>query len=133
MIGKLHVVELLLLLVFGLAVTLVVDVRILGSQIVDLLLEDVIDLLLIHLLLLLGSEADSSCKFLHFALNALGHCLARLVSEKSYHLPTTKMKLVKSILGVTKVVELLLDVFLGELSKISLGAGHSLGVLDSRI
>lgn len=122
--------KLLLLLVFGLAVAKIVDVRVLSSQVVDLLLEDVINLFLVHLLLLLGSEADATRKLLHLSLDALGDGLTRLVSQESHHLPATEMQLVQGILGVAKLVQLLLDVVLRELAEVSLSTSDGLGVLD---
>ncbi len=103
---------------------------VLSSKIVDLLLKDIIDLLLVHFLLLLGRKANTTSEFLHLTLYTLSYSLARLVPQKSYHLPATEMQLVESIFGVSKIIQLLLNAILRQLSQVGFCPSYSLRVLD---
>lgn len=76
----------------------------------NLLLEDVIDLFLVHLFLLAAGEADASGELLHLALAALRDGLARQVPEASDHLPASEPEQV--LLPAAQIDQLLLDVLL---------------------
>lgn len=93
-----------------------------------LLLEDVIDLLLIHLSLLLAGEADPAGKLLVFTLDALGDGETRLVPQECHHLPAREV--LNSVLFEAQVLQFRLDVTFRQLSQVGVCACDSLGVLD---
>ena len=76
LVDELDLIHLLLFLLLALTVTQILYLRVFTPQVVDLLLEDIVYLLLVHFFLFLRGKADSSCELLHLTLNALSDCLA---------------------------------------------------------
>jgi hypothetical protein len=68
----LQIVDLFLTLIPSLSIAIVLDeISCFPTKVVHLLLEDIIDLLLVHLPLLLGGEPNASCELLHLSFYTL--------------------------------------------------------------
>jgi hypothetical protein len=87
-IDLLHLFELFLPLILRLPVTHITKpLYILHLQVINLFLEYLINLLLIHLPLLFGCKPDPPRELLHFTLGTLGHRERRPVTQECHHLP----------------------------------------------
>jgi len=101
------------------------------TEIAHLLLEDLVHSLLIHFSLLLRCESYTSSEFLHVSFYALRYCLTWLLSEQGNHLPPSKA--LDRLFLEAQINQLILDLFLTELSQISISTRDSFRVLNGWI